>query len=120
MGKTMIYKTLICIPMALMALTSLPAAADMDMPMGMHMDSHAQAKTHEGKGKINSVDAKAGKINLTHEPIASLDWPEMTMDFTVQDKASLANLKPGQKVAFKLIEARPGKYVISEIKETGK
>jgi Cu(I)/Ag(I) efflux system protein CusF len=108
--------------MIFLALAALPAAADMDMTMGMHMDSHAQshAQAHEGKGKINSVDAQAGKINLTHEPIASLDWPEMTMDFTVQDKASLSSLKTGQKVVFKLIETRPGKYVISEIKAIGK
>jgi Cu/Ag efflux protein CusF len=39
----------------------------------------------------------------------------MTMDFDVQDKDSLTKLKPGQKVTFKLIEARKGKYVISEI-----
>ena len=114
------YKALVGISMIFLALAALPAAADMDMPMGMHMDSHAQAQGHDGKGKINSIDAKAGKINLTHEPIASLDWPEMTMDFTVQDKASLSGLKAGQKVAFKLIETRPGKYVISEIKAIGK
>ncbi len=108
-------KHLILIPLIFVALTAIPAAAEMNMPMGMHMDSKAHAQSHEGRGKINSVDAKAGKINLTHEPIASLDWPEMTMDFTVQDKASLSGLKAGQKVAFKLIETRPGKYVISEI-----
>jgi Cu/Ag efflux protein CusF len=37
------------------------------------------------------------------------------MDFDVQDKALLTNLKPGQKVTFKLVEPRKGKYVISEI-----
>jgi Cu(I)/Ag(I) efflux system protein CusF len=108
-------KHLILIPLTLFAFTAIPATAEMNMPMGMHMDSKAHAQSHEGLGKINSIDAKAGKINLSHEPIVSLDWPEMTMDFLVQDKASLTNLKPGQKVTFKLIEGRPGKYVISEI-----
>jgi len=100
--------------LALIMLTALPAAAD-DKPVILPMDGKAVTETHQGKGKVNSVDAKAGKINLSHEPIVSLDWPEMTMDFMVQDKASLTNLKPGQKVTFKLIEGRPGKYVISEI-----
>ncbi len=104
----------ILIPLALLALTALPAAAE-DMPMIMPMDGKAVTESHQGKGTINSVDAKAGKINLTHGPIASLDWPGMTMDFDVQDKASLTKLKPGQKVTFQLIEARKGKYVISEI-----
>jgi Cu(I)/Ag(I) efflux system membrane fusion protein len=104
----------IFIPLALFALSALPAVAE-DMPMTMPMDGKAVAESHQGKGKINSVDAKAGKLNITHEPIASLDWPGMTMDFEVQDKAMLANLKAGQKITFKLIEARKGKYVISEI-----
>ena len=106
--------TLILIPLAILALTAIPVAAE-DMKMTMPMDSMAPTQSHQGKGTINSVDAKAGKINLSHGPIASLDWPGMTMDFDVQDKALLTDLKPGQKVTFKLIEARKGKYVISEI-----
>jgi Cu/Ag efflux protein CusF len=107
-------KQLILIPLALLSLTSLPAIAD-DMHMHMNMDSHAAVQSHEGSGTVNSVDAKSGKINLTHGPIASLDWPGMTMDFEVQDKNSLSSLKAGQKVKFKLVEVRKGKYVISEI-----
>lgn len=102
----------IFISLALLMLAAQPASAeDMSMPM----DGKAASQDHQGNGTVNSVDAKAGKINITHGPIASLDWPGMTMDFEVQDKAALAKLKPGQKVTFKLIEARKGKYVISEI-----
>jgi Cu/Ag efflux protein CusF len=39
----------------------------------------------------------------------------MTMDFDVRDKASLTDLKAGQKVGFTLVEVRKGKFVISEI-----
>jgi Cu/Ag efflux protein CusF len=106
--------TFVLIPLTLLALTALPATAD-DAPMIMPMDGKAVTETHQGKGTINSLNVKAGKINLSHEPIASLDWPGMTMDFEVQDKASLNKLKPGQKITFKLIEVRKGKYVISEI-----
>jgi Cu/Ag efflux protein CusF len=102
------------IHLAILALAALPAAAE-DMRMTMPMDGKAVTETHLGKGKVNSVDVKAGRINLSHDPIASLDWPGMTMDFEVQDKASLNKLKPGQKIEFKLIEVRKGKYVISEI-----
>jgi Cu/Ag efflux protein CusF len=101
------------IPVVFFALTALPAAAEDHMMM--HMEGIAATREHRGKGTINSVDPKAGKINITHEPIASLGWDGMTMDFEVQDKAVLANLKKGQKVTFKLVEARKGKYVISEI-----
>lgn len=105
---------LFLMPLALLALTAIPAVAD-DKPMIMPMDGKAVTETHQGKGKINSVDAKAGKINITHGPIASLGWDGMTMDFGVQDKALLANLKAGQNVTFTLIEIRKGKYVISKI-----
>ena len=102
------------IPWALLMFTASPAIAD-DMHMNMSMDGKATVGEHRGTGKINSVDAKSGKINITHEPIASLNWPAMTMDFEVQDKALLAKLKKGQKVEFKLTEARKGKYVVNEI-----
>lgn len=105
---------LFLMPLALLALTAIPAVAD-DKPMIMPMDGKAVTETHQGKGKINSVDAKAGKINITHGPIASLGWDGMTMDFGVQDKVLLANLKAGQNVTFTLIEIRKGKYVISKI-----
>lgn len=100
--------------MALLSLTALPVHAE-SMDMNMHMDSKTAAQSHQGKGTVNKVNADTGKVNITHEAIQSLDWPGMTMDFDVQDKAALAKLKPGQKVAFKLIEARKGRYVISEI-----
>ena len=60
----------------------------------------AEAAARAGVEAFLSVDAKAGKINLSHGPIASLDWPGMTMDFDVQDMALLTDLKPGQKVTF--------------------
>ena len=94
----------IFIPLALLMLTALPAAAD-DKPVIVPMDGKAVTESHQG----------IGKINLSHGPIASLGWMGMTMNFDVQDKVLLANLKKGQKVAFTLIEVRKGKYVISEI-----
>ena len=105
---------IILIPVALFAFPVLPAVAD-DTHMAMPMDGAITVKEYQGTGKINSVDIKAGKLNITHEPIAAIGWPGMTMDFEVQDKALMANLKKGQKVVFKLTEARKGKYVINEI-----
>ncbi len=108
------YDTSVLIVFALFTLTVLPASAD-DKRMDMPMDGKIITEVHQGKGTINSVNVKAGKLNITHGPIASLDWPGMTMDFDIQDKTKLAKLKAGQKVAFTLIEASKGKYVISEI-----
>jgi Cu(I)/Ag(I) efflux system periplasmic protein CusF len=108
------HNTFYLIPLVLLALTAIPAVAE-DTNIIMPMDGKASAQSYQGLGTINSVDVKAGKINLSHGPIPSLGWKAMTMNFEVQDKALLANLKKGQKVTFNLIEVRKGRYVISEI-----
>jgi Cu/Ag efflux protein CusF len=109
---------------ALLVFAALPArAADMkdmsgmkDMPdMKMESGKQAAQRDHKGEGTVNSVDAKAGKVNLSHGPIQALKWPAMTMDFSVKDKQRLAKLKPGQKVTFKLTEESKGQYTITEI-----
>jgi len=62
---------------------------------------------------------KKGMINLQHDPIESLGWPEMTMDFTTQDGVSLKGLAVGDAVEFELVK-KNDKYLISAIsKSTG-
>lgn len=86
-----------------------------------HGESQGASKqAHEGSGKVNKVDADAGKINVTHGPIESLGWPGMTMDIPVKNKADLAKIKPGQSVTFVLEKDTKGRYVITEIKPAGK
>lgn len=108
------FDNFVLIALALLTVTPLPASA-VDEHVIVPMDGKAVADSHHGKGMINSVDAKAGKINMSHEQIPSLHWAAMTMDFEVQDKAILNKLKKGQKVSFSLVEVSKGKYVISEI-----
>lgn len=72
------------------------------------------AAVHQGRGTVNKVNLQAGKINLSHEPIKSLKWPKMTMDFNVEDKSSLAELKPGMMVDFELAKFGSG-YRITRI-----
>jgi Cu/Ag efflux protein CusF len=53
-------------------------------------------------GVINTVDAEARSINLTHEPIPDIGWPAMTMDLAVSDSADLSGLEAGTGVSFTL------------------
>lgn len=69
--------------------------------------------THRGQGTVNSVDAAAGKINLSHGPMQSLGWPNMTMDFPVKDAAMLKDIQPGTKVDFELEKANGGYRIVS-------
>jgi Cu/Ag efflux protein CusF len=103
---------------AFLALAASPVdAAETKPAQGAKMEAGKAAAepAHKGSGTVNSVDAKAGKVNLSHGPVASLNWPGMKMDFAVQDKQALAGLKPGTKVEFKLMEKSKGQYVITEI-----
>ena len=70
---------------------------------------------HHGEGNIEAIDLAHATVTLAHGPIASLQWPEMIMDFRVLDPALLRSLKPGQKVDFELIEESAGEYVIVRI-----
>jgi len=77
----------------------------------------AMPQPHKGRGKVLDLDPAQGNVQLDHEPIPSLQWPRMSMGFTVADKAQLAKLKKGQVVEFELRpEPEPdGSYVISRI-----
>src|SRR5487761_2719159 len=71
--------------------------------------------THRGVGTVKAVDPANASVTLAHEPIASLKWPAMTMDFKVKDVALLRTLKPGQRVVFDLAGEAGGEYTIVRI-----
>lgn len=72
---------------------------------------------HKGRGKLTRIDPQAGRVEIEHEPIASLQWPAMRMDFAIEDKAQLSGLKPGDAVEFELRREpdKDGNYLISQI-----
>ncbi|OGT02189.1 MAG: hypothetical protein A2Z65_11755 [Gallionellales bacterium RIFCSPLOWO2_02_58_13] len=80
-------------------------------------DEHGASamQAHNADGVVNSVDLQSGKVNMTHGPVKSLRWPGMTMGFTVKDKSILKDIKPGQKVAFELVQEGPGQFYVSRI-----
>lgn len=57
------------------------------------------AATHQTIGVVKAVDAKAGKITIAHDAVASLAWPPMTMPFRI-DRNQAEKLRPGQRVRF--------------------
>lgn len=96
-------------PLALLALSALPVhAAEMK-------DKNAAAQVHKGQGTVKRIDTNTSKVNIAHGPIASLNWPAMTMDLQVRDKALLKDVKPGQNVEFDLAQTGPTQFVITRI-----
>ena len=77
--------------------------------------SIAFAQTHQATGVVKRIDAAKGVVSLKHDPIKSLKWPGMTMDFSVRDPKLLAGVKPDQQVRFEFVEEK-GRYVITSIK----
>ncbi|MEA3195168.1 MAG: Cu(I)/Ag(I) efflux system periplasmic protein CusF [Betaproteobacteria bacterium] len=99
-------------------LLSAPALAQMkgmDMK-GMDMKTDKKdGTTHKAKGVVTRVDSAKDTVTIKHEPIASMNWPTMTMVFKVKDKAMLEKLKKDQKIDFEFVQQ--GKdYVVTSVK----
>lgn len=66
-------------------------------------------------GEIKKVDLDNGKVTIKHGDIRNLDMPGMTMAFTARDKNLLSNVKPGDKVKFRVVD-EGGRLVVTEIR----
>ena len=58
------------------------------------------AVEHMAVGTLNSVDAAAGTVNISHGPVPSAGWPEMTMSFKLADPKAAEDIATGQRVDF--------------------
>jgi len=87
--------------------------------MNMQKDMGSDGmQVHKGHGVVKKINAASGKVNISHEPIPSMNWPGMTMDFKVANKDDLAAIKPGMKVDFDLTVKGKG-YQITHIAPAG-
>jgi Cu(I)/Ag(I) efflux system membrane fusion protein len=68
------------------------------------------------RGKVEEVTAS--DITLAHEAIPALAWPAMTMTFRLEQPGLGANLRPGDKVNFRLRQAGD-EYVVEELDKLG-
>lgn len=71
---------------------------------------------HQAVGVLNTFDAAAGTATISHEPVASLKWPAMKMEFVVANPALLAGITPGTGIAFEFVERGAGEWVITSVK----
>jgi Cu/Ag efflux protein CusF len=69
---------------------------------------------HALHGVVNSVNAAASRVNITHDPVESLKWPRMKMNFKAQDPAILQGLQPGTVVDFEIRKVED-QFVITRI-----
>lgn len=70
---------------------------------------------HRAEGKVEEIDVKTGTLTVTHGPVASLNWPAMTMEFKAANEALLKELKPGATISFEFVERAQGEWVITSL-----
>lgn len=116
MEKWIVKKRIGIIALLLAGMAPLPLAAQ---PMaGMKMQGKTEQASHQGTGKVVSIDHANLLIKLAHEPIKSLGWSRMMMDFSVVNASLLDGLKAGDAVQFELGKIKPDDlvWVIFKIK----
>ncbi|MFA5826244.1 MAG: efflux RND transporter periplasmic adaptor subunit [Gallionellaceae bacterium] len=69
---------------------------------------------HPAQGVLKAVKAD-GMVSITHEPIASLGWPGMTMDFALANSSLVTGIQTGSAITFEIVERKPGAWVITKL-----
>ncbi|MDH5599943.1 MAG: copper-binding protein, partial [Gammaproteobacteria bacterium] len=67
-----------------------------------------------GTGVLKEIMASQNKINIAHDPIPALSWPDMIMDFDVKASIELGQFNKNDKVKFELEKSENG-YVIKAL-----
>jgi Cu(I)/Ag(I) efflux system membrane fusion protein len=70
-------------------------------------------------GTLDDVDVEAGTLLITHEPVASLNWPTMTMEFIPSNDAVASAAESGDAIDFEFVERKPGEWVVTKIERRG-
>lgn len=108
-------KTILLAVSIAFAAAASPSFAQQDMK-GMDMGAKPSAsKQHDAKATVKSVDKKAGTVVLAHGPVATLNWPPMTMKFLVKDKMLLDKLEAGKEVEVQFVQESKD-YVVTQVK----
>ena len=81
----------------------------------MDMDKKAQGVTHKAAGTVKEVDPAKGTVKLAHGPVASMNWPAMTMGFIVKDKKLFDKLAVDKKVEIEFVQ-QGADYVVTAVK----
>ncbi len=118
--KTLFLSTVLIAGMAI----TPQAIAESSAHEGQHQEAashdHHEATSAEhgavmGKGVVNSIDLENRKINVSHEPIPALKWPEMTMDMDVAENVDLTALAPDQAIHFHIELGEDKVYRITKV-----
>lgn len=63
-----------------------------------------QSQAVHATGVVKSIDRESKKVTIAHDPVPALNWPAMTMRFTITPRTQLNAIKPGDNVTFNFIQ----------------
>lgn len=66
-------------------------------------------------GVVQQADPAARTVMVSHEPVQSLNWPAMTMQFAVPEPALFERLPAGRQVAFEFVSQDVGWRIVNAI-----
>jgi len=64
---------------------------------------------------IHTIDADAGIINVTDDPIPEIGWPQMKMDLPVTRRVDLSTVEPGSNVVLTLKKGMDNRFRVIAI-----
>ena len=86
--------------------------------LSLASQSWAQAQSsqaHHASGVVKAVNLEKGTVSIAHGPVASLNWPAMTMSFVAAERKILDKLQPGTKVEIEFVQ-EGARYTITSIR----
>lgn len=86
-------------------------------PASSPVSTQGATKRYSLKGKVISLDKRAGSASIYNDPIQGFMDP-MAMPYTVQPPATLEQLQPGDTITADVV-VEPNKYWLENVKVIG-
>lgn len=77
--------------------------------------SKAKPNTAVGHGIIKEINLKNRSVTIQHDEITSINWPAMTMAFSLSKKVDVNKLKIGMTINFQLEKNQDNQMIITSI-----
>lgn len=97
------------------AAPAVDAGRDSSRQVGLKSDLPQKTVGHQAQGVLEAINDD-GTVSITHQPIPSLRWPAMTMEFALANTALMTGIAPGSPITFEFVERNPGEWVITRLK----
>lgn len=74
-----------------------------------------QSVGHQARGVLDAINDD-GTVSITHQPVKSLGWPGMSMDFELANASLAQGIAPGSAITFELVERGKGEWIITKLR----